>query len=298
MSDANRARVVAVVLNYCREALTEACVASLEKERPALGIIVVDNDSPDGSGARLRARLPRHAVLQSGGNLGYSGGNNFGIRRAIESGAEYVLVINEDAETSPHCVATLVAALDAAPDAAVAVPTVMHFDQPSLVWWVDGVLDEMRGLALHRHFGAPIESLPPALKPGAPPREVDVISGCALLIRGSAFNQLGGFREDYINYLEDTELSFRWRRAGWKLLHVPSAQVLHKVAFPPPVPTPYQIRMRDRNRLKFAREFLAPAAKLKFHAWFWPTRIIHALRYAAGGDWARLRALTTGMLER
>lgn len=288
-------RVVAVVLNYCREALTVACVESLEVQRPELAIVIVDNASPDGSGARLQQRFPKHKFIQSGGNLGYAGGNNRGMTWAIEQGAEFAFVVNEDAETDPGCVAKLVEALDARPDAAIAVPTVVHADAPTVVWWVDGRLDTMRGMGVHPHFGSDLADLPTALRPGAPPREVPIISGCALLMRTAAIRELGGFPEDYINYLEDSELCVRWARAGARFVHVPSATVRHKVAYPPPEPTPYQIRMRDRNRLKFARDCLGAADRVKFHAWFWPTRAVRAAQYVARGDGARLRALLSGM---
>ncbi len=287
-------RVVAVVLNYCREALTVACVESLEAQQPGLTIVIVDNASPDGSGARLQQRFPRHTFIQSGANLGYAGGNNRGMTWAAEQGAEFAFVINEDAETDPGCVAALVAALDADAGAAIAVPTVVHHAAPTVVWWVDGYFNAVRCLGMHPHFGADLRALPEPLRPGAPPREVPIVSGCALLMRTTAIQAYGGFREDYINYMEDTELCVRWARAGLRFLHLPSATVRHKVAFPPPPPTPYQIRMRDRNRLLFAREYLGFVSRLRFHLWFWTTRAVHAARYVARGDRERLRALVAG----
>ncbi len=287
-------RTIAVVLNYCREALTEACVASLEAQQPPLEIVIVDNASPDGSGERLRARFPAHAFVQSGANIGYAGGNNRGIAHALARGAEYVFVVNEDAEADAGCVAALVAALDARRDAAIAVPTVVHAGAPDVVWWADGYLDRMRAMGMHAGFGRSRAALPAAQRPGAPPREVPMVSGCALLMRATALRELGAFREDYINYLEDTEICVRWARAGQRFLHVPGATVRHKVAFPPPPPTPYQIRMRDRNRLKFAREWLGPADRARFHAFFWPTRALRAAQYVLTGDRARLRALVAG----
>lgn len=289
------ARVAAVVLNYCREALTVACVRSLEAQRPALEIVVVDNASPDGSGERLHAAFPSHGFVQSGGNLGYAGGNNRGIAFALDRGAEYVFVINEDAEVGAGCVAALVEALDRDPGAAMAVPTVVHADEPEVVWWVDGYLDRMRALGMHRYAGWKLGALPAALRPGAPVREVPMVSGCALLMRASALRTLGGFREDYVNYLEDTELCARWARGGGRFLHVPSAMVSHKVTFPPPEVTPYQIRMRDRNRRKFARECMTLADRARFNAFFWPTRVARALQYVARGDRERLRALVLGV---
>jgi len=291
-------RVVAVVLNYCREALTVECVRALAAQAPPVATLIVDNASPDGSGERLRARFPDAAFLQTGANHGYAGGNARGTRWALERGAEYVFVINDDAEPAPGCIAALAAALDAIPEAGVAVPTVVHAEPPGVVWWAGGRLDESRAPGMHEHFGSRVEELPADRRPDAPAREVEVFCGCAVLMRGSTLRELGGFREEYFAYLEDTEVSLRWRRAGRQLLHVPSARVVHKTAYPPPEPTPFQIRMRDRNRRRLARESFGARARLRFHLWFWPTRLVRGAWYALRGDMARLRAIVRGALDR
>ena len=97
MQDASVPSVVAIVLNWCNEDLTAACLRSVEMSTyPNLDILVVDNGSPDGSGDRLRARFPSCAYLQTGSNLGYAGGNNRGIELCLRSNPDYVLVLNND----------------------------------------------------------------------------------------------------------------------------------------------------------------------------------------------------------
>ena len=81
--------VVAIVLNWCGEQDTVDCIESLRRATyPALRILLVDNGSPDGSGDRLHTRFPDVSYLTTGANLGYAGGNNRGLERAIADGAE------------------------------------------------------------------------------------------------------------------------------------------------------------------------------------------------------------------
>jgi GT2 family glycosyltransferase len=292
------ARVVAVILNWCAADDTTACVNSLiAQQGVALTPLIVDNASPDGSGDTLARRFPAHTLLRSPSNLGYAGGNALGIRWALERGAEYVLVINDDAEVEPGCVATLVAALDAASDAACASPTICHADPRERVWWAGGRFDEMRALSWHEHAGLPASELPATAQPGAPPRDVTSMSGCVVLLRASVIRALGGFREDFGSYVEDVELSLRWRRAGHRLLHVPSARAVHKVAFPAPPPSAYQIHLRDRNRRRLARLHFSPAQRIRFWSWFAATRVVAGLAYLVRGDIARLSALVRGAVD-
>ena len=95
---------------YGGEDVTVACIDSLlAQDYAALRVLLVDNASPDGSGARVRARFPSIEYLNTGANLGYTGGNNRGIRYALEKGggAGFLLVLNNDTVLDPSCVSTL-----------------------------------------------------------------------------------------------------------------------------------------------------------------------------------------------
>lgn len=104
--------VYIVILNWNGWQDTLACVTSCcALTWPEYRLLVVDNGSTDGSEAILRDRLATGEVLQSGGNLGFAGGNNVGIRHALAAGAEYVWLLNNDTEVAPDALSELVAAL-------------------------------------------------------------------------------------------------------------------------------------------------------------------------------------------
>jgi len=280
--------VTAIVLNWCNEPDTAACLDSLAASRyDALTVLLVDNASPDGSGDRLHARFPNLPYLQTGSNLGYAGGNNRGMERAIELGADYLLVLNNDTLVDPDCVARLVATAESTA-AAVAAPQIRYFDAPDRVWYGGGTFSRARALGLHRLAAAPAAS--------GSATAVSFVTGCCFLIRADTVQSLGGFDESFFAYVEDAELSVRLAAAGLTMLYEPSAKVLHRIA-PAAPDTPFQIRQRDRNRRRLVDRHYGRRERAVFALWFYPTRLVHLARFVATGDRARARAIIDGALS-
>ncbi|HXD48810.1 MAG TPA: glycosyltransferase family 2 protein [Gemmatimonadaceae bacterium] len=280
--------VTAIVLNWCNEPDTAACLDSLADSRyDALTVLLVDNGSPDGSGDRLHARFPNLPYLQTGANLGYAGGNNRGMEGAIEQGADYLLVLNNDTLVDPDCVARLVATAEASA-AAVVAPQIRYFDAPDRVWYGGGTFSRARALGLHRL------AAPPTANGSA--TAVSFVTGCCFLIRADTVQSLGGFDESFFAYVEDAELSVRLAAAGLTMLYEPSAKVLHRIA-PAAPDTPFQIRQRDRNRRRLVDRHYGRRERAVFALWFYPTRLVHLARFVATGDRARARAIIDGALS-
>lgn len=286
-------RTLAVVLNYQREGMTAACVESLARSTEPVRVLIVDNASPDGSGARLEARFPEHAFLQTGQNAGYAGGNARGIAWALAQGAERIMVINDDAEVDAECVGRLNAALDADSRAAAASPMMLHFDPPGVVWWGGGHFDPWRVRGTQDDYGRHVDDVPR----GAP-RAVTFLCGCAVLFRAEALRALGAFREDFGSYVEDVELSVRYTRAGWRLLFVPDARIAHKVPYPESVPAPWKMVKRDQNRRRVAALHLGPMRRVVFWVGFAASRSLLAAASLMRGDLARVAALREGVFGR
>ena len=133
--------------------------------------------------------------------------------------------------------------------------------------------------------------------PAAAPQEVAFLSGCVLLLRAATVRELGGFRQEFFAYVEDLELSLRYRKAGWTLLYVPTATASHKVPFPPPPDGPFAIRLRDKNRRRLVALHYRLPQRLVFATWFYPTRLILLARYGVRRDWPRAKAILQGLTE-
>lgn len=215
-------KTVAVVLNWNGAAHTVRCVAALKRARPAPpAILVVDNGSHDGSVERIKAECPGVRLVESGSNLGYAGGNNVGIRAALESGARYVLLINNDVEVDPDCIARLEAALDADKRAGAAGPLLLSPGPERRIWAAGGELAHRENVTRLRGFGQLCNGRYRA------DEDVDYLPGCAILVRREAFAKIGLLDESFFCYMEDVEFGRRLAAAGFKNRFVADAAAQH-----------------------------------------------------------------------
>ena len=285
LSESAPATVFVIILNWNRELDTAEAIDSFLLQREVtVKVLLVDNGSDDGSGDRLHSRYAHVDYLQIGSNLGYTGGNNRGIQRALAAGAQWVLVVNNDTVAHPDCLRLLVNALQLDSRLGAVSPYVTQFDAGDKPWFAAGQLSLMRMTGLH--VAGPTSG---------PPTPCTFLSGCCLLFRAEVLRQVGLFREDLWAYAEDVDLSLRMLRAGWRLAVVPEARLAHKASDTRSEPSPRQIVLRDRNRRRIARASLSLPRRLLFSVWFFTTRAVHLVRYLARGDMRRFRAILDGL---
>ena len=203
-------KVTAVVLSWNGREDTLACLRSLRGED--VDVIVVDNASEDGTADAVTGG----EVIRNERNLGYAGGMNVGIRRALERGADAVLLLNNDVEVEPGAVAALA---DAADGAGAVCPMILFADDPRRVWYAGARFDPRRG-----YNGRHRTTIPGGRS------ETDRICGAAVLVPRPALEQVGTFDEGLFAYAEDTDWSLRARGQGFPLLVEPRSRVRHKVS--------------------------------------------------------------------
>ncbi len=242
-------KVATIVLNWNQSGLTLACLASLVRvDYAEHAITVVDNGSTDGSVAAFREQYPLLTVLENAENLGYTGGNNVGLRHALNSNADYLLVLNNDTEVAPDLIRLLVDAAEADPSVGMVGPTIYYCSRPDTVWSAGGMIDWRNGrtamVGLNERDAGQF---------GGVPREVDFITGCAMLVRRSVLESVGLLDDRFFAYYEDTEWCVRTRRAGFKIIHVPAAKVWHKISPETQMDSPTVRYYMARNRLLFMR---------------------------------------------
>jgi GT2 family glycosyltransferase len=211
-------KLVAVVLNWNGGPDTLAALASLE----GVETICVDNGSTDGSDAAVEERFPQVELIRTGANLGFAGGNNVGLRRAYERGAEWVLLINNDATAEPGIAAALARAAASRPDAGLLACKIL-FEDGRTVQYAGATFNARLGYSGRLvGYGRPDRRDDDGL------RDVGRADGAALALSRVAFERVGGLDESLFMYVEDVELSLRVRRAGFGVVLVPSARVRHK----------------------------------------------------------------------
>ena len=226
-TDDRTGAIPAVIVNYNAGSHLVDCVRSLRTEGVGT-IVVVDNDSHDGSIEALEAVHPDVTVVRTGTNLGYGGGVNRGVAQVD---AEFILVMNADTVVEPGMVKALVASIDADPKVGIVGPLVETADgdlYPSARTFptmADAVGHAFLGMVLpNNRFTRRYRMLD---WDHAAARRVDWVSGSCFLVRQTCFRGIGGFDEDYFMYLEDVDLCWRARQAGWEVAYEPSARVMH-----------------------------------------------------------------------
>ena len=196
---------------------TPHALASLE----GIETICVDNGSTDGSDAEVERRFPDVELVRNGANLGFAGGNNVGIRRALERGADWVLLVNNDAVVEPG----IAEALDAGcRGAARRGPARL---QGAVRGRADGDVRGRLVQRLARLLGPPrgVGQARPLPRRRATSQRAD---GAAMAISRAALERVGLLDEQLFAYVEDVDLSLRVREAGFAVVFVPDAVVRHK----------------------------------------------------------------------
>lgn len=241
--------VVAVILNWNRPADTLACLESLRASGATdYEAVVVDNGSGDGSPALIHERWPEAVVIENGRNLGYAGGNNVGLRYALERGARYALLLNDDALVGPGMLKTLLETAERDNSIGIVGPTICYADAPDTIWTAGGAIDWRQGRT--RMIGLDEQDLGQF---GTVPREVDFVSGCVMLLRRKVVEQAGWLDERFFTYYEEVEWCVRARRAGFRILHVPQARAWHRISPQAQADSPVVHYYMARNRLLFLR---------------------------------------------
>jgi GT2 family glycosyltransferase len=245
-------RVVSVILNTNRCQDTLACLASLQRSTyPNHQVIVLDNASTDDSLTAIASRFPAVRIISLTENLGYAGNNNVGIDAALAAGADWVFVLNEDTELDPVCLASLIEVADRDPRIGVVGPMVYHHDEPDVIQSAGGHLSRFWESSHHAQNTPDRGQFPE-------PRNVDWISGCAILVRRAVIEGVGSLDSRYFYYWEETEWCLRAARAGWRIVHVPQARLWHKGVQRDYRPGPSTTYFATRNRLLTLAKHRAP----------------------------------------
>jgi GT2 family glycosyltransferase len=233
-----------LIVNYNGREYLEKCLRSLlNKDRRDYEVILVDNASTDGSAEYVEQVFPEVLVIRNEVNQGFSQGNNVGAQQAK---GEYLAFLNPDTVVEPGWLEALIAALEADPQAGLATSKILLLADPGQI---NTCGNEMHctGLTLCRGMGMDRGTFTDLVEVGA-------VSGAAFAIRKDVFEALGGFDEAFFLYLEDTDLSWRARLAGYKCVYVPSSVVYHDYILRfGPKKTFYQERNRYLMLLKGLR---------------------------------------------
>ena len=284
-------RIAVIIVNWNNQADTLACLGSLLVcQCPDLDIIVVDNASTDGSADAISAKMPQGLMIRNQNNLGFTGGNNIGMKAAFERGADYVFLLNNDAEIAMDVPETLVEFMENNPEVWATAPMIYYHSQPNVIWSAGGRIDYRRGTA--QMLGTDqIDTN----QFGNSPYSVDFATGCALMVRRSAVERFGLLDDRFFMYYEEVEWCTRMHAQGLKVVVVPNVKVWHKIIPDSRNESPFVHYLMTRNRLLWVR------SKYFGRQVFWRILLLENLRtlfsWTFRPRWNHKRAQRQAMLQ-
>ena len=215
-----------VVLNWNGKSDTVECLTNLQSvSYPNRKIVVVDNGSTDGSEEAIKAAFSDVTFIQTGENLGYAEGNNVGIRHAMECGADFIFILNNDTITDANVVTALVAQAEKNPNAAILGPKIYFYERPDIINSAGGHIDYDTLVRGHIGYGVKDDGTVYASVAA-----VEWVTGCAMLLRLSVLREVGLFDSNFFLVCEELDLCTRIRKRGFEILFVPEAKLWHKVS--------------------------------------------------------------------
>jgi hypothetical protein len=218
-----------VIVSYNTRNDLDACLRSLHDSPPATSheIVVVDNASPDGSAAAVRAAWPKVQVIDAGSNVGYARANNLGIRA---TSSQFILLLNSDTTVPRGAIDALIDRLQSRPDVGAVGPRLVDRNgQPELSFGrmigpFSELLQKGKRLALAGDFPVVASWIRRSLEK---PTARDWVSGACLLVRRTDAERVGLLDEQFFLYLEDVDFCAALRRAGRQVWFSPDIEVVH-----------------------------------------------------------------------
>ncbi len=261
------------------------CLDSLRrlKGSPSMEVIVVDNASTDGTPAAIEEQFPEVQLVRNDANLGFAKANNVGI--ALSRG-KYVCLVNSDVVVPAGCLETMTAYMDEHRDIGLLGPKMLSPDggigqsvmRLPTVWNIF-----CTALGLHsifpdsRHLGG---FLMDGYKYDAID-DVEVLTGWFWMVPRAALEQVGGLDQQFFMYGEDIDWSYRFLKAGWRVVFYPDAEALHYgAASSGQAPTRFYVEMRRAN-LQYFRKHHGRLGGVGYLLSTWIHELVRVLGYGA-----------------
>ncbi len=246
-------KVSIILLNWNGIKDTSECLESLKKiDYPNFDVIVVDNNSDGNEAEEIKNKFGDFVshVMVNIENLGFSGGNNVGIKQALENNSDYLLLLNNDTIVESDFLSKLISNKDFSDKIGVFTPMITYYNDKNTIWSAGGRINKIRASGIT--FWPNKNSENYILN-----KLCEFASGCCMLIKKEVIEKVGLLDEKYFLYLEDTDYCQRVISSGYKVLYVGSSRIYHKVFSTTAkanklLPLYYSIR----NRLYFAKKNL------------------------------------------
>ncbi len=298
-------KIFIIIVNWNGWQDTYDCLDSLSESTPPpateFNIVIVDNASNNHSVERLREYIKNHSaytnikLIENKQNSGFAGGNNIGIKYALEKKAEWILVLNNDTIVEKDFLVELIEGAKKDSKIAFANPKIfLGADKTkNKIWFVGGKINPITMRGTHVNYGKDDTTE----LSGKEIYKSAYATGCCLLVKANLISEIGLMPEEYFLYYEDAEWSLRARRRGLYCAVIPSAKIWHKGAASSKEGSPDYIRYHVRNGLMFVFRNGNPAQILLAYFIIYPRFLwqIFKFIFAIKRSWAK--AVLQGIID-
>ena len=309
-------KVLVIILNWNNPSDTLECLNSvLSLEYFPYRVLVVDNGSTDDSIELFHAWAlnlqrtwacygqdgvdesdlwlddrPVLLLLEAGENLGYAGGNNRGLEVALDLGADYAFILNNDTTVSPDSLTWLVQAAESDPGVAMVGGKILFHDDSLRIYaagveyaWGKGTVCVGRGALDEGQYDVP--------------RLCDSLNGSALLVKCRTLREVGSFDESYFLVLEETDLCYRMRAKDYRLVYEPKAKIFHKGGGTADRQSPTMLYYTRRNALRFVYDYKGRTEFMAFFVRFLLASLWKCLSHFMRGHFAQVQAICKAYVD-
>ncbi len=278
--------VWAIVLGYNNVEDTCECLRSVQQVTYSrLQCLYVDNGSEPGTCETVLEQFPACRVLQLQPNAGVAGGFNAGIRHALEQGADYVVLLNNDTTVDTRVVEALVEAANGDPAIGMVVPKIYYYDHPDTIWSAGSIFRRFPPVIYMRKTRGPDDGR------FDDPQDIDFATFCVIMLSRPMLEAAGLLDPDYHFLYEDYDLCLRARAAGFRIRYAPTARVWHKISKTTGAgtPNPKFWHTYGRSESIFRRKF-------RHHRWLtgWTHALYIILRFLYEGNRYGLKPYVQG----
>lgn len=208
--------VFIIILNYNGKTVLQKCLTSIfRSDYKNIEVVVVDNASSDGSLEEAMQKFSKVHFIKNSENIGFSRGNNLGIRFSLEKFADYILLLNNDTEIFSNTISLLVNYAEKNDQVGITSPLILGPNAKE-IWFAGGRINWSKMSCSH------ILSLK-----AEKAYTIEYASGCAMLIKKEVFKKIGLFDERFFLYYEDTDFSLRAKKQNFNISLLPQAKIIH-----------------------------------------------------------------------
>jgi len=287
-------RLAIILVNWNGTDDTINCINSIQgSSYKDYFIIVVDNGSHETELLKLTKCDFDIILIKAGENLGYTGGNNVGIKRALDNDAEYILLLNNDTYIAPDALSKLVESADVDKQVGILSPKIFFHPDRHLIWSAGArfntsiLIGYLTGYKKEDDEIYNIQS------------DVDYVSGCAMLIRSQVIKEVGFLNDDYFAVCEDIDYCFRVKNAGYRIKYEPSSVIWHiESSSSGGSDAPQYAYYQTRNYFFFHNLWAKNISQLIISQLYYTAFVgKRAFLFSLSGNWRGVLAISLGVLD-